>query len=80
MSAISGASSVPHQAGRRRSHWAWRQEDKLPGEGELRSIASLMSGLLGFEMPGRIESPVSLDQVALPNPGVQPPGDLGGPG
>ena len=73
---MSGESSVPHQAGRQRSHWAWGYDDELPAEDELRSIASLMSELLGFEVPSRIELPVSLNQVALPEPGVRPPGAL----
>ncbi|MDA8323424.1 MAG: FAD-binding oxidoreductase [Actinomycetota bacterium] len=70
---MSGEPSVPHQAGRQRSHWAWGYDDELPAEVELRSIASLMSELLGFDVPSRIELPVSLNQVALPDPGVRPP-------
>jgi alkyldihydroxyacetonephosphate synthase len=59
-----------------RSHWAWGQEETLPGPGELRATGEIMASVLGFGLPAELEQPVPLEQVQLPAPRLTPPAGL----
>jgi alkyldihydroxyacetonephosphate synthase len=65
-------SSAP---GRRRSFWGWGYEDEQLSAGELRDAAAGIVGHLGFGS-AEIETPVSLDEVALPAPRLEAPSSL----
>ena len=62
-------------AGRQRKHWGWGFADEQPPLDELRQAAHGFVGHLGFGSE-EIEEPVALDDVALPAPRVEPPGDV----
>lgn len=60
----------------RRSHWAWGQEELLPGPNELRTTGEVMASVLGFSLPPDLEQPVPIEQVRLPEPRLTPPAEL----
>jgi alkyldihydroxyacetonephosphate synthase len=57
---------------RRLKHWGWGYEDEQPSPADLRALAEVISGRLGF---GGIdpEQPVPLDDVVLPSPRIAAP-------
>jgi alkyldihydroxyacetonephosphate synthase len=63
--------------GRRRKHWGWGWEDQQPDRAGLEAAARAVHDRLGFEVE-RIEEPVPLDAVELPEPRVEPPASLSG--
>ncbi len=63
---------------RRRSHWAWGDEDDLASGTQLREIAELVAAVTGIVLPGEIEAPVPLERVRLPEPRVAVPPHLAG--
>jgi len=62
----------------KRSHWAWGQEESLPGPEDLRAAGEIMAGVLGFGPPADVEQPVPLEQVRLPDSRLTPPAELAG--
>jgi alkyldihydroxyacetonephosphate synthase len=63
---------------RRRSHWAWGYEDEVPAAAQVKSAAELVTAATGLMLPGALESPVPLERVRLPEPGVEVPRALAG--
>jgi alkyldihydroxyacetonephosphate synthase len=59
-----------------RSHWAWGNEERLPGPDELRATAEVMASVLGFGATGELEQPTPIEQVRLPEPRLSPPPGL----
>jgi alkyldihydroxyacetonephosphate synthase len=62
---------------RRRKHWGWGFEDEQPSPEQVRAAAGGLAAHLGFP-PVEVESPASLEQVALPAVRVLPPSALAG--
>jgi alkyldihydroxyacetonephosphate synthase len=62
---------------RRRKHWGWGYEDQQPSPEELRQAAAGIRAHLGFE-PAEPEQAVSLADVELPAPRLEPPPALAG--
>jgi alkyldihydroxyacetonephosphate synthase len=61
--------------GRRRKHWGWGYEDEQPAHEEVRAAAAGIAPVLGFGDP-EPERPVTLEQVELPPPRLEPPAAL----
>src|SRR4051794_9894134 len=61
---------------RRRSYWGWGYEDQQPSPDELRDTAAGLVSHLGFGSE-ELEAPVPLEDVALPEPRLEVPVDLG---
>jgi alkyldihydroxyacetonephosphate synthase len=61
----------------RRKHWGWGREDQQPSAQELAATAAGLVDHLGFGTT-ELESPVALEQVALPPPRVPMPAWLAG--
>src|SRR5687768_14253493 len=59
-------------ATRRRKHWGWGWEDQQPDRAGLEGIAKSIHERLGFEVD-RVEEPVPLDEVELPESRLKPP-------
>ncbi len=57
---------------RRRKHWGWGYEDQQPDKAGLEGIAKSIHERMGFEVD-RIEEPVPLEAVELPEPGLEAP-------
>ena len=64
--------------GRRLKFWGWGYEDQQPPPEQVEEAAAAIRTHLGFG-PERAERPVSLDEVELPAPRVDPPPALEGP-
>jgi alkyldihydroxyacetonephosphate synthase len=64
-------------ATRRLKHWGWGYEDQQPSREQVEGIAQAVTDRLGFEVD-RVEEPVPLDQVELPESRLTPPAELGG--
>ena len=64
-------------ATRRLKHWGWGYEDQHPDRAALEATAKAIGERLGFEVD-RIEEPVPLDRVELPEPRLQAPSELEG--
>jgi len=60
---------------RRRNHWGWGYEDEQPSYEEVGAAAAAIAPVLGFGTT-EPERPVSLDEVELPAPRLQPPATL----
>ena len=59
-------------ATRRRKHWGWGWEDQQPDRAGLEGIAKSIHERLGFEID-RVEEPVPLEAIDLPEPRLEPP-------
>jgi alkyldihydroxyacetonephosphate synthase len=59
-------------ATRRLKHWGWGYEDQQPPRDQVEGIARAVTERLGFEVD-RIEEPVPLEAVELPEPRIKPP-------
>jgi alkyldihydroxyacetonephosphate synthase len=59
-------------AERRRKHWGWGFEDQALGRAQLEAAAPGIRERLGFGGE-RVEEPVSIEEVELPPPRVEPP-------
>jgi alkyldihydroxyacetonephosphate synthase len=59
-------------ATRRRKHWGWGYEDQQPDRAGLEGIAKSIHERLGFEVD-RVEEPVPLEAVELPEPRLEAP-------
>jgi alkyldihydroxyacetonephosphate synthase len=59
-------------ATRRLKHWGWGYEDQQPPRDQVEGIARAVTDRLGFEVD-RIEEPVPLETVELPEPRIKPP-------
>jgi alkyldihydroxyacetonephosphate synthase len=59
-------------AQRRRKHWGWGWEDEQPPHEEVRAAAAGFASHLGFGS-SEPERPVPLEEVALPEPRLEPP-------
>ncbi len=57
---------------RRLKHWGWGYEDQQPPREGVEAIAKALTDRLGFEVD-RIEEPVSLASIELPEPRIAPP-------
>ena len=57
---------------RRLKHWGWGYEDQQPPREGVEAIAKAVTDRLGFEVD-RIEEPVSLVSIELPEPRIAPP-------
>jgi alkyldihydroxyacetonephosphate synthase len=57
---------------RRRKHWGWGWEDQQPSREQVEGIARAVTDRLGFEVD-RVEEPVPLEQVELPESRLDPP-------
>ena len=60
---------------RRLKFWGWGYEDQQPSHDEVREAAAGIRGHLGLE-PEEPERPVSVEDVKLPAPRLQPPASL----
>ncbi|MFZ2049625.1 MAG: FAD-binding oxidoreductase [Solirubrobacteraceae bacterium] len=60
---------------RRRKHWGWGYEDEQPAPAQLREQGAAAVAYLGFGQQ-EVEMPLSLEDVKLPQPRVQPPAAL----
>jgi alkyldihydroxyacetonephosphate synthase len=58
-------------------HWGWGYEDQQPSREQVEGIAKAVTDRLGFEVE-RIEEPVPLDQVELPESRLTSPAALAG--
>ena len=56
----------------RLKHWGWGYEDQQPSRDQIEGIARDITERLGFEVD-RVEDPVPLDRVELPEPRIKPP-------
>ena len=59
-------------ATRRLKHWGWGYEDQQPAREAAEEIAKQVTERLGFEID-RVEEPVPLDRVELPDSRIKPP-------
>jgi alkyldihydroxyacetonephosphate synthase len=57
---------------RRRKWWGWGWEDQQPSREQVEGIARSLTDRLGFEVD-RVEEPVPLEQVELPESRLSPP-------
>ena len=60
---------------RRLKHWGWGYEDQQPPREQVEGIAKAVTERLGFEVD-RVEQPVPLDAVELPDSRLKPPKEL----
>jgi alkyldihydroxyacetonephosphate synthase len=60
---------------RRLKHWGWGYEDQQPPREQVEGVAKAVTERLGFEVD-RVEEPVPLDVVELPDPRLKPPKEL----
>src|SRR5438067_2998212 len=60
---------------RRLKHWGWGYEDEQPDPAELRATAAFLAERLGFGS-AEPEQAVSLSEVSLPPPRLEPPQHL----
>ena len=60
---------------RRLKHWGWGYEDQQPPRERVEGIAKAVTERLGFEVD-RVEEPVPLDEVELPDSRLKPPKEL----
>jgi len=60
---------------RRLKHWGWGYEDQQPPRDEVVQAAGAIRTHLGFG-EGDVESPVSLADIQLPVPRLEPPAAL----
>ena len=60
---------------RRLKHWGWGYEDEQPSPQELREAAAFLTERLGFGSPDP-EQPVTLEDLTLPKPRLEPPASL----
>jgi alkyldihydroxyacetonephosphate synthase len=60
----------------RRKHWGWGYEHQQPDRAALEGIAEAVHERLGFEVD-RVEEPVPLEQVDVPEPRLKAPEELG---
>jgi alkyldihydroxyacetonephosphate synthase len=58
--------------GQRRKHWGWGYEHQQPDRAALGGIAEAVHDRLGFEVD-RVEEPVPLEQVQVPEPRLEVP-------
>jgi alkyldihydroxyacetonephosphate synthase len=56
-------------------HWGWGYEDQQPPREQVEGIAKAVTERLGFEVD-RVEEPVPLDAVELPDSRLKPPREL----
>ncbi|HET8592495.1 MAG TPA: FAD-binding oxidoreductase [Solirubrobacterales bacterium] len=64
-------------ATRRLKHWGWGYEDQQPSHEQAEGIARAITERLGFEVD-RVEEPVPLEQVEVPDPRLKAPRALAG--
>ncbi|MGH2983138.1 MAG: FAD-binding oxidoreductase, partial [Solirubrobacterales bacterium] len=60
---------------RRRKHWGWGLADQQPSRAQVEGIASAVTERLGFDVD-RVEDPVPLEGVELPDSRLRPPSEL----
>src|SRR4051812_29947989 len=60
---------------RRRKFWGWGFEDQQPSDAEAAAAAAAAREHLGFG-PAEVERPVSLEDLELPTPRIEPPDSL----
>ena len=60
---------------RRLKHWGWGYEDQQPDRGTLEGTARAVHERLGFEVE-KIEDPVPLERIELPEPRLKPPAEF----